>query len=113
MTPFSRWEELNRRFYAVVRRLHELEQLRMDWQAAVSEVQNHGLARINEAVSPLVDGLRADMEELIAQGQAAQAAFTSQGQAALASQQAAVAAMLATHGGQDRPGGRFAGRGWA
>ncbi|KAF0232531.1 MAG: hypothetical protein FD177_2418 [Desulfovibrionaceae bacterium] len=83
VTPLSA-AELNQRFYAVVRRLHELEQLKMDWEAAVTEVQNHGLARVNDAVAPLLEGLRADMEAVIALGQAAQA-----------DQAAAVAAMLA------------------
>jgi len=72
VTPLSA-EELNARFYALVRRIHELETLRMDWLAAVAQVQNHGLARINDAVAPLLEGLRRDMEGVIALGEAAQA----------------------------------------
>lgn len=83
VTPLSA-ENLNNRFYAIVRRIHALELLRLDWDAAVSQVQNQGLARINDAVKPLVDGLKADMEEVISLGQAAQA-----------EQAAAVAAKLA------------------
>ena len=76
--------ELNARFYAIVRRLHALEQLSIDWSAAVSSVQNYGLARINNAVQPLIDSLKVDLVALIAQGRTD-----------LASQSAAVDAMLA------------------
>ena len=76
--------ELNARFYAVVRRLHALELLSIDWSAAVSSVQNYGLARINDAVQPLIDGLKVDLVNLI-----------TQGKTDLASQSAAVAAKLA------------------
>lgn len=82
-TPLSA-AELNARFYALVRRLHALEQLSIDWASAIAEVQNHGLARINDAVVPLIDNLKIDLTDLIAQGQAD-----------LASQSAAVAAKLA------------------
>jgi len=75
--------ELNARFYAIVRRLHALEQLSIDWASAIAEVQNYGLARINDAVQPLIDGLKTDLTNLIAQGTAD-----------LASQSAAVAAKL-------------------
>lgn len=51
-----------------MRRLHALELLSIDWETAVSQVQNHGLARINDAVQPLIDGLRGDLATLIAQG---------------------------------------------
>ena len=37
VTPLSA-EELNARFYALVRRIHELETLRMDWQDRKSVV---------------------------------------------------------------------------
>lgn len=66
-TPISA-AELNTRFWAIVRRLHALETLSINWAAAVAEVQNHGLARINEAVLPLVDDLRGELSALIAQG---------------------------------------------
>jgi len=75
--------ELNARFYAIVRRLHALEQLSIDWSSSISEVQNYGLARINDAVQPLIDGLKVDLTNLIAQGTAD-----------LASQSAAVDAKL-------------------
>lgn len=77
-------EELNKRFYALVRRLHALESLSIDWASAIAQVQNHGLERINNAVVPLIDGLKNDLAVLIAQGQAD-----------LVNQSAAVAAKLA------------------
>lgn len=98
VTPLS-GEELNRRFYAIVRRLHDLEQLKMDWAAAVTEVQNHGLARVNDAVAPIVDGLRADMEALIAQGQAAQADQAEAVEAMLAAMEAKIAEVEAVLAG--------------
>ncbi|MHC1791771.1 hypothetical protein [Solidesulfovibrio sp.] len=64
-------EELNKRFYALVRRLHALESLSIDWASAIAQVQNHGLERINEAVVPLIDSLKNDLAVLIAQGQEA------------------------------------------
>jgi hypothetical protein len=76
--------ELNARFYALVRRLHALEVLSIDWEAAVSEVRNYGLSRINDAVKPLLDSLSADLAALVAKG-------TED----LASQSAAVDAKLA------------------
>ena len=75
-TPLSA-AELNARFFAIVRRLHALELLSIDWETAVAQVQNHGLARINEAVVPLIEALKTDLADLIAQGRedlAAQAA---------------------------------------
>ena len=60
--------ELNPRFFALVRRLHALELLSIDWETAVSQVQNHGLARINDAVVPLIEALKTDLADLIAQG---------------------------------------------
>lgn len=77
-------EELNKRFYALVRRLHALESLSVDWASAIAQVQNHGLERINNAVVPLIDGLKNDLADLIAQGREA-----------LAAQAAAVDAKLA------------------
>jgi len=75
--------EFNARFYALVRRLHVLEDLSISWEAAISEVQNYGLARINDAVKPLIDSLKVDLVALIAQGRTD-----------LASQSAAVDAKL-------------------
>jgi hypothetical protein len=69
--------ELNARFYPLVRRLHALELLSIDWENAIAQVRNHGLARINEAVVPLIEALKTDLANLIAQGRedlAAQAA---------------------------------------
>jgi septal ring factor EnvC (AmiA/AmiB activator) len=76
--------ELNARWYAIVRRLHTLELLSLDWATAISELRNYGLARINDAVLPLINSLKTDLTDLIAQGQAD-----------LASQSAAVDAKLA------------------
>ena len=76
--------EFNARFYPIVRRLHVLEDLSISWSAAITSVQNYGLARINDAVQPLIDGLKGDLVNLIAQGKTD-----------LASQSAAVAAKLA------------------
>lgn len=90
VTPLSAGE-LNQRFYAVVRRLHELELLRMDWVDAVTQVQNHGLERINDAVAPLLEGLRADMEAVIALGQAAQAEQAATVDALLAAMEVKIA----------------------
>ncbi len=66
-TPLSA-AELNTRFFALVRRLHALELLSVDWASAIAQVQNHGLARINEAVVPLIEALKTDLTALIAQG---------------------------------------------
>jgi len=74
----------NSRWYAIVRRLHALELLSVDWASAIAEVQNYGLSRINDAVQPLIDSLKTDLTNLIAQGQAD-----------LTSQSAAVADKLA------------------
>ena len=62
--------ELNPRFYAIIRRLHALEQLSIDWDEAISEVQNYGLERINNAVLPLIESLQTDLAALVAQGKA-------------------------------------------
>lgn len=67
-TPLSA-ETFNGRFFSLVRRLHALELLSIDWASAIAQVQNHGLERINEAVVPLIDSLKNDLAVLIAQGQ--------------------------------------------
>ncbi|QJT10221.1 phage tail protein [Oceanidesulfovibrio marinus] len=68
-TPLNA-ETFNDRFYQLVRRLHALEQLKVTWDKVVAETTNYGLTRINEAVQPLVDGLAADMQALLDEGQA-------------------------------------------
>ncbi len=68
VTPLSA-EELNRRFYALVRRLHDLETLRVNWDAAVAEVQAKGVQRIDEAVRPLLDALSLDLQGLVERGE--------------------------------------------
>ncbi|GAB7080831.1 tail fiber protein [Megalodesulfovibrio paquesii] len=93
-TPLSA-EELNRRFYSLVRRLHELEQLKVDWEAAVAELQNAGLERINSAVIPLVDDLAADLDALIEVGNANLEAWNGTVTDSLAAWGAAVDAKLA------------------
>ena len=56
--------ELNARFFDIDARLHGLEMVRISWQAAVDEVTNHGLARINEVVKPTLDAAEAVVAEL-------------------------------------------------
>jgi hypothetical protein len=63
----------NARFYALVRRMDALERLRIDWETSVAAVQNHGLARINESVQPLLDALNGGVAAMLAAGAAAQA----------------------------------------
>lgn len=82
-TPLSA-AELNTRFFALVRRLHALELLSVDWASAIAQVQNHGLARINEAVVPLIEALKTDLADLIAQGREDLAAQTAAVDAKLA-----------------------------
>lgn len=93
-TPLSA-EELNRRFYSLVRRLHDLEQLKVDWEAAVAELQNAGLERINSAVIPLVDDLAADLDALIEVGNANLEAWNGTVTGSLAAWGATVDAKLA------------------
>lgn len=66
-TPLSAGE-LNPRFFAIVRRLHALELLSNDLDAAIAQVQNYGVARIENAVRPLADTLKNELAVLIAQG---------------------------------------------
>ena len=66
-TPLSAGE-LNQRFFAIVRRLHALELLSNDLDAAIAQVQNYGVARIENAVRPLADTLKNELAVLIAQG---------------------------------------------
>lgn len=93
-TPLSA-AELNTRFFALVRRLHALELLSVDWASAIAQVQNHGLARINEAVVPLIEALKTDLADLIAQGREDLADLISHGAEELDNQSAAVDAKLA------------------
>ena len=53
-TPLS-GPELSRRFLDIDGRLHLLEELKVSWEQAVVEVQNHGLERINGVIEPLLD----------------------------------------------------------
>jgi hypothetical protein len=99
-TPLSA-AELNARFWALVRRLHALETLSINWASAVAEVQNHGVERINETIVPLMDSLRAEMDALLAQGRAEieghgadVAALLAQGDTALTGWTAAVDDLL-------------------
>ena len=94
-TPLSA-AELNARFYAIVRRLHALEQLSIDWDAAISAVQNYGLARINEAIVPLIDSLKVDLTNLIAQGRTDLASQSAAVDAKLAEVDTAMAGVTAT-----------------
>lgn len=82
-TPVSA-AELNARFWAIVRRLHALENLSVSWADAVAQVQNHGLARINEAVLPLLEMLRGDLAALVDQGRLDLGALVDQGRLDLA-----------------------------
>lgn len=68
-TPLNA-EFFNSRFYAIVRRIHALELLRMDWEAAVSQIQNAGIERLNNAIAPLVDGLAVELTALVETGNA-------------------------------------------
>ena len=58
-TPLS-GPELSRRFLDIDGRLHLLEELKISWEQAVVEVQNHGLERINGVIEPLL-GLANDL----------------------------------------------------
>lgn len=44
-------------------RLHALELLKINWEAAVSEVQAHGLERINSVIQPVLDAANAILAE--------------------------------------------------
>lgn len=94
-TPVSA-AELNTRFWGIVRRLHDLETLSINWEAAVAEVQNHGLAKINEAVLPLLDTLKSDLDVLVVQGRADLAGYSTQVDALIARGDAASAAIVAS-----------------
>ena len=63
VTPLSA-AELNRRFFDLDGRLHQVELLRVSWQEAVSEVQNFGLARINSVIQPILDQAQGLIDEL-------------------------------------------------
>jgi len=53
-TPLS-GAELSWRFFDIDGRLHQLELLKISWQEAVAEVQNHGLERINTVIQPILE----------------------------------------------------------
>ena len=65
ITPLSA-AEFNLRFYDIDARIHELEQLQVSWETAVVDIQNYGLARVNEVVDPFV----AQAEQMLADTQA-------------------------------------------
>ena len=65
ITPLSA-DEFNLRFYDIDARIHELEQLQVSWETAVVDIQNYGLARVNEVVDPFV----AQAEQMLADTQA-------------------------------------------
>ena len=48
-------DTFNSRFYDIDSRLHALETVSITWQDAVSELQQFGLARINGALSPVLE----------------------------------------------------------
>jgi len=52
----------NRRFEDVDLRLHGQELIEKDWLSAVRELQENGLRRIDEAVSPLIAQLQEDLQ---------------------------------------------------
>ncbi|NTF99066.1 hypothetical protein G6L30_02940 [Agrobacterium rhizogenes] len=52
----------NRRFEDVDLRLHGQEEIEKDWRAAVRELQENGLKRIDDAVSPLIAQLQEDLQ---------------------------------------------------
>lgn len=54
--------ELTRRFSDIDGRLHVLEELKVGWEAAVLQVQNHGLERINNVLQPILDQARAEID---------------------------------------------------
>ncbi|MCA1987613.1 MAG: hypothetical protein LDL07_00505 [Desulfarculus sp.] len=56
--------ELTRRFSDIDGRLHVLEELKVGWEAAVLQVQNHGLARINNVLQPILDQARAEIDAI-------------------------------------------------
>ena len=52
----------NSRFEDIDLRLHGQEEIEKDWRAAVRELQENGLKRIDEAVSPLIAQLDEDLQ---------------------------------------------------
>jgi hypothetical protein len=82
-TPLNA-EELSFRFLDIDGRLHQLELLKISWEQAVVEIQNHGLERINNTVQPvldaasaLVDEAQADLDAMSGQWQAIQDAWAA------------------------------------
>jgi len=57
--------KLNLRFEDLDLRIHKLEEVKINWEEAVSLVKEYGLSRINEAVIPLIDTLETQASELI------------------------------------------------
>lgn len=52
----------NRKFEDVDLRLHGQEEIEKDWRSAVRELQESGLKRIDEAVTPLLEQLEEDLQ---------------------------------------------------
>ncbi|NTD85498.1 hypothetical protein [Agrobacterium tumefaciens] len=52
----------NRKFEDVDLRLHAQEEIEKDWRSAVLELQENGIKRIDEAVTPLVEQLEEDLQ---------------------------------------------------
>lgn len=60
-------KELSFRFLHIDGRIHILEELRVSWQAAVTELQSHGLERINNVMQPLLDQAQANTDAAAAE----------------------------------------------
>jgi len=76
-TPLSA-ASLNDRFYSIVRRLHALETVVIDWDAAISTVQDKGLQLINDVYRPLYNELSSQLCSLIDQGETSLAQWEEQ-----------------------------------
>lgn len=55
--------ELDFRFFDIDGRLHVLELLKVSWEAAVAEIQEHGLERINGVIAPVLDEVNSALAE--------------------------------------------------
>lgn len=94
-TPLNA-DYFNSRWYAIVRRIHALETVQVEWEAAVTQLQNLGLTRLNEAIKPLIDDLSANLQTIIASGDAKLAAWDNDVAAKLEAADAKIAAMDAS-----------------
>ena len=59
--------KLNLRFEDLDLRIHNLEELKVEWESAVSLLQQYGLERINEAIVPLLQNVNERATSLINQ----------------------------------------------